>query len=632
LLLSVATANAQSAFLRVNQVGYNAHGSKRAYLMSVDAESGGSFAVRNSHGESVFSAPIIATEDQGAWGSFAHVYALDFDAVSQPGSYTIVVTAPDPATSLGFRVDHPARLFAAPLQNALFFYRNERDGPRFIPTPLRTAPAHLNDRQAKVYFTPVMTPDGNFDGDLAPTGAVINAAGGWWDAGDYLKFVETHSYTVALMLTGVRDFPDQMGRDSNDADFTAEARFGLDWLLKMWDDKRRILYYQVGIGAGNDTTLSDHDLWRLPDTDDTAGGADPMFRFIRNRPAFVNTAGGAGAKISPNLAGRLAADFALCFQIFKESDPDYARRCLLSAEHVFDLADTAPAGDLLTAAPFGFYPETEWRDDLEWGAIELYFALAHSDEDELPEGLPHENAAFYLKQAAHWAKAYITGPNDAADTLNLFDVSGLAHFELVRAIADAGHPHGLEVTRAELVADLKKALDNALAQAATDPFGFGFPWGTFDTTSHGAGLAVMASEYDFLTGSRTFGRFGRRWLANIFGANAWGTSLIVGDGGVFPHCMQHQVANLSGSLDGTPPVLRGAVVEGPNSFAATGTVDGMLDCPVDGVDVFAQFNGNGAVFQDNVQSFSTVEPAIDLGASSPLAFAWQIAHEPEDER
>jgi hypothetical protein len=39
---------------------------------------------------------------------------------------------------------------------------------------------------------------------------------------------------------------------------------------------------------------------------------------------------------------------------------------------------------------------------------------------------------------------------------------------------------------------------------------------------------------------------------------------------------------------------------------------------------FARFNGHGAVFVDDVQSYNTVEPAIDLTASSPLAFAWQI--------
>jgi peptidoglycan/xylan/chitin deacetylase (PgdA/CDA1 family) len=48
----------------------------------------------------------------------------------------------------------------------------------------------------------------------------------------------------------------------------------------------------------------------------------------------------------------------------------------------------------------------------------------------------------------------------------------------------------------------------------------------------------------------------------------------------------------------------------------------MVTCPANGVDVYAQFNNGKAVFQDNVQSYSTVEPAIDLTASSPLAFAW----------
>jgi endoglucanase len=51
----------------------------------------------------------------------------------------------------------------------------------------------------------------------------------------------------------------------------------------------------------------------------------------------------------------------------------------------------------------------------------------------------------------------------------------------------------------------------------------------------------------------------------------------------------------------------------------------MIACPANGVDVYAQFNGHGAQFLDNMQSFSNTEPAIDLTASSPLAFARQAA-------
>jgi endoglucanase len=529
------------------------------------------------------------------------------------------VTGPAAASSPAFTVGAAATIGAQPLRNALAFYQVQRDGSAFVPSALRTAAAHLNDAAAMTYTTPSVNRNGGFRGDLSPLGGTIDASGGWWDAGDYLKFLHASTYTDALLLTGVRDFPAQMGAGGS-ADFTSEARFGADWILRMWDDPSRTLYYQVGIGGGNGKTVSDHDIWRLPQADDTFGGSDPLYRYIRNRPVF--RAGPPGSLISPNLAGRTSAALALAYQVYRTSDPVFAGKALVAAEHIFDLANTSP-GQLLTAIPFEFYPESEWRDDLELGATELNKALAAGGT--LPSGLAHTSPAFYLSAAATWANAYITGPNDAADTLNLYDVSGLAHFELDRAITAAGNPAGLAVSHATLRADLKKALDGALAQGATDPFGFGFPWGVWDTTAHGAGLSVMASEYDQLTGTSTYAANADRWLANILGANGWGLSLIVGDGSTFPHCLQHQVANLAGSLDGSSPVLAGAAVEGPNGGATTGSLSGMRACPVNGVDVYAPFNGKTSQFKDNVESYSNTEPAIDLTATSPLAFARQAA-------
>jgi endoglucanase len=607
-----------AAFVRVNQVGYPATAMKRAYLMASVVETGATFSVNDPTGATVFSAPIGA--NLGSWSStYSNVYALDFDDVMTAGSYTISVSGPVPATSPSFRIDTGASVYATPLANALSFYQTERDGPDFIPNALRTAPGHLNDQTAMTYETPHVNPSGRFNGDLTPLGTRIDASGGWWDAGDYIKGVQTLGYTTDLLLVGVRDFPNQMGAGSATANFTAEAKFGTDWLLRMWDDPTRTFYYQVGIGTGNANTVGDHDIWRLPQEDDTFGGTDPRYRYIRNRPVF--RAGPPGSLISPNLAGRSAAAFGLCFQIYKTSDPAFADRCLLAGQHIFDLADTTPKGDLTTYIPFSFYPESEWRSDLELGAVELYRAVASGG---LPPGLPHTDSSFYLQQAAHWANAYITGPDDAEDTLNLYDVSGLAHYELHRAIGQAGNPAGLEVTQAALLADMKKALDGALAQAATDPFGFGFPWATWDTTSHGAGLSVMASEYNELSGTTTYAGLSGRWLDNILGANAWGSSFIIGNGSTFPHCPHHQVANLVGSLDGSPPVLAGAAVEGPNGTLYRGFQTGMRNCPPDDSDPFAQFNSR-AKFKDDIESFSTVEPAVDLTATSPLAFARQAA-------
>ena len=621
--LGAGLAHAASAYIRINQVGYTGSAPKRAYLMASGAETGATFSVKNSGGSTVYSAAVGTS--LGAWGTFTSVYALDFDSVSTAGTYTISVASPIGATSPAFKIDTAANLYSTPLANALYYYESERDGPKYIQNALRTAPGHLNDESATVYFTPTFNKRDNA-GALTATGAVIDASGGWWDAGDYMKFVETHSYTVAMMLVGVRDFPGQMGSGSSTSNFTAEAQFGLDWLQKMWADSSQTLYYQVAVASGGHAYVGDHDIWRLPQVDDTYQSCVSPYEYICHRPVFQNTAGGSGASISPNLAGRLAADFALCYKVFAASNSSYANQCLLSAEHVFALANTAPTGNLLTAGPYDFYPEVEWRDDLELGATELYFALQGATN--LPAGLPQTNPTYYLQQAATWANAYITGPNDAADTLNLYDVSGLAHFELYRAIALAGNPSGLATSQAALLADLQKQLNKAVTQAGTDPFGFGFPWNTYDTTSHGGGLVIMANEYDNLTNSTTYAAYASRWQANVLGANAWGTSLIVGDGDTFPLCMQHQVTNLVPMPPNGPPFLLGAAVEGPNSAASKGLLTGMVACPPNGVDQFAAFNGNGAVYKDNVQSYSTVEPAIDLTSSSFLAFSWNVAGAP----
>jgi endoglucanase len=612
-----APGGTPSAFVRVNQVGYPTTATKRAYLMASGVEAGATFSVR-AGATTVFSGPVGA--DLGSWSNgYPHVYALDFTPVTAAGSYTIAVTGPIAATSPVFRVATGTSLYAGAVANARNYYQVQRDGPNYVPSALRTAPAHLNDATAMTYLTPNVNSSGRFSGDLQALGVRIDASGGWFDAGDYLKFLHGAAYTAQLLMVGVRDFPNQMGAGAGGADLTAEARHGADWILRMWDDPSRTLYYQVGIGTGNAKTLGDHDIWRLPQADDTFGGTDPRYRYVRNRPVFRIAP--PGGLISPNMAGREAGALALCYQLFRVSDPAFANRCLVSAQHVYDLANTNPSGDLVTVIPFSFYPETEWRDDLELAAVELHRALVAAGGSP-PPGLAHTDPAFYLQQAAHWANAYITGPGDAADTLNLYDVAGLAHYELHRSITAAGSP-ALETTPAALLADLRKQLDRGTAQAATEPFGFGFPWATWDTTSHGAGLAVTASEYAALTGDTTYRQWAARWLGNILGANAWGLSLIVGTGTTYPKCPHHQLTNIAGSLDVTPPVLAGAAVEGPNSITGRGSVSGMRACPPGGGDAYAAFNGQGSKFLDNVESFPNTEPAIDLTAASPLAFAWQ---------
>ncbi len=325
-----------------------------------------------------------------------------------------------------------------------------------------------------------------------------------------------------------------------------------------------------------------------------------------------------GAPVPPNLAGRVAAAYALAAQVDAATKPALAKAELEQAVGVFNAAKTKQVRprDVVTALPHAFYPESSWRDDLELAGAEL--ALAG-------QVLHDPRARTWLDASAHWAHEYLA--NEAgADTLNLYDTSALAHADLIRAIRTAHNPPGLAVSEGRLLRDLRAQLERGMRRAAHDPLRSGVKYNDFDAAPHTFGLVATARLYRALTNSKTYDAFAtvqRNWA---LGGNPWGVSLMVGVGRNFPRCMQHVAANLSGSVNGRAPLLRGAIVNGPND--ATLFTDGLGDrfdtmrkCPANDRDRYATFTGHGSRFVDDVRSWQTVEPAIDFDAAAALAFA-----------
>ena len=324
------------------------------------------------------------------------------------------------------------------------------------------------------------------DPDLTKIGGPVDVEGGWADAGDYLKFTHSSAYNDVVLFTSARLLGARAPQSLVD-----EARYGLTWLDKMWDESSLTLHLQVGLGSGNKqgTFIGDHDGWRLPEADDH--DTDPLHRYVAHRP--VLDAAPAGQPISPNLAGRVSAAFALASQ--QEADPVKALALLGKAQGLYArAATTAPPKPLVTALPHAFYPESVWQDDMELGGAEIARAAQRL-------GLA---AAPYLASSAHWAKRYLK--LRSGDTLNLYDVGALAHASLADAMAEV--PHGnLEVTRRQLTRDLARQLQIGVRQARHDPFGAPVDVTEFDANSHSFGLVASAALYERLTGSHRFRSF-----------------------------------------------------------------------------------------------------------------------------
>jgi endoglucanase len=615
LILSITAADrpAIAAQVRVDQGGYAPGETKMAYLMAGAAVSGEKFAVLDAKNRTVLSG-AVGSKSRGAWnGGYRAVYPIDLSELGRTGTYRIKVTGAATAESPAFTVRSEQDLYGRLVRDGVTFYQTQRDGKDVIKGALDRKPSHLDDAHAGVYRTPTfVTDDIIAESDLTRLGGsgTVNVEGGWFDAGDYLKFTHSTAYGAIDLLAAQR----AMGRAAPSA-LGAEARHGIDWLDKMWDQKSKTLYLQVGIGSGNDagTFLGDHDLWRLPEEDDA--DTDPDARYATShRPVFEAAA--PGAPISPNLAGRVAAAFALAAQ---QDPPARALAELKAATSLYAQAAVKnPPSQLTTALPFDFYPEDTWHDDMELAAAEI--ALAG-------QRLHQPGTGRFISQAAGFAKGYLAG--ETGDTFNLYDVSALAHTDLIAAI-DHASDRGLAVSRGRLVADLKRQVKTGATRSAADPFRAGGIYTDFDVDSHTFGLIATEAMYRSVSGDRSFDAYATAQRDWLLGANAWGTSFMVGEGSTFPDCTQHQVANLSGSVDGSRPVLTGAVVNGPNdpSLFSDGLgdyQDGMVACPPDGSDPYAGFNRDDSRFVDDVRAWQTDEPALDMTGAAIIGAALQSA-------
>ena len=601
--------------VRVNQVGYPSGGPKVAFVMLAKRVAAVRFEITTPYGVAYHG---TSTDDRGSWNSaYRAVYQLGFSGLSVPGIYRVEVTSPVTAVSPAFVVGTGAQLYRQLVDNAVQYFTSERDGPDVVPSVLGRQPANLTDESASIYAAPAYDGNDNLLGKLKKIGGPVDVAGGWFDAGGgYEKFAYTASYADALMLVAARALSNQQGPGSYPA-LQPEADFGLQWITRLWNPGRKVLYAQVGIGNGNasNTIQGDYNFWFLPQAEDRmnvsrGGNPGPTAYFVKYRPVFE--AAPPGKPVSPNLAGRFAADFALGAQLSAGSDPAQAQRLLGLARGVYAMAKTTNVGQLVTAFPHDYYPATQWKSDMLWGAAEM--ALA----DEAV-GAPAGRLRADLATAARWARAYIAQGHPAdGDTFNLYDDGAVAEAELLQAMQQAGID---PIAPGALLGDLAAQLRAGEDQSRGDPFALGTQLGASDASPHAFGLFITDALYQKYGGSRAFESFAQQQLNIALGANAWGSSFVVGAGTVFPHCMQSEIANLAGSLTGRGDIQLGATTDGPSSignFVGLGTVPGMRACSAGR---FAPFNTTTAGYEDNVVSWPSVEPAADYSAASLFAFA-----------
>lgn len=548
--------------IRVNLLGYTPSGSKTAVWATKGAALPDSFSLVNAdNGQTVLRSG--SGTDFGAYGPFRHTLRLDFSRFTRPGTYYLQAGA---GRSPRFRI--AGDVYAGTADFCLQYLRQQRSG--YNP--------YLKDS--------CHTADGYTLYGPMPDSTRIDVWGGWHDASDYLQYVTTSATTTYYLLAAARDFPgifldscaaNGLGGANGMPDVLDEARWGLDWLLKM-HPRPDWMFNQIADDR-------DHAGFRLPNEDTVnygLGRARPVY-FCSGEPQglgkYRNHSTGTAST-----AGKFAAAFALGEALFTDSDPAYARLLKARSFSAYRFGEAHP-GVCQTApnkAPY-YYMEDDWHDDMELAAAMLWRMTG--------ENRYRQAARAHAAEAAHkpWMGA------DTASHYQWYPFYNAGHYEL------ASQEQATE--RERLIGYYRDGLAAVWQQARGNAFYRGIPfiWCSNNLT---AAFAIQCRLYRRLSGDSSYLPLEQACIDWLLGCNPWGTTMVVdlpagGDHPADPHSAFSHLHHYP---------VSGGLVDGP----VYGSIySGLIGVHLSGPDAYEPFQSALAVYHDDWADYSTNEPTTD---------------------
>src|SRR5260221_10666806 len=351
--LAVTKKDEAQSWIRINQLGYTPGGVKVAVWCSKNSQQVKTFQLVDAATKKfVFSAG--RGKMFGAYGPFKQTCRLNFSSFKKPGRYYLQADeAKSPEFTIGTDVYKGAADFC------LRYMRQQRSGFN----PFLKDSCHIHDGYV-LYGEKAGIKDSTH----------IDVVGGWHDASDYLQYSATSANATYHLLMAYRDFPKLFtdeklanGLDGKNgiAAVLDEAKWGLDWLLKM-HPKDDWMFNQVGDDR-------DHQGMRIPKEDSFYGrGYERPVYFVsgeqQQRGKFMNNTTGTSST-----AGKFSSAFSLGHSLFKNLDIGYAKLLLNKSFSSLNMGYNKP-GFCQTASvrsPY-IYAEENWQDDMELAYASFY--------------------------------------------------------------------------------------------------------------------------------------------------------------------------------------------------------------------------------------------------------------------
>ncbi|MEV1009406.1 glycoside hydrolase family 9 protein [Streptomyces sp. NPDC049881] len=554
--------------VRVNQVGYLTTGPKEGTFVT-EATAAQGWSLRDADGTQVATG---TTTPRGVDPiSEQNVHTFDFSSVTEAGDgYTVVIGE---AVSEPFSIGDG--LYDGLRDDALAFFYHQRSG-------IAIDAALVGQEYARPAGHANVAPNQGDDNVPCQPGVCdyrLDAAGGWYDAGDHGKYVVNGGISVAQLLSAFERDGAELGdsslavpeRGNGVPDLLDEARWELDFLTAMQ------------VPAGEELAgmahhkLHDRQWTALP----TRPDQDTQLREL-HPPSTAATL-------------NLAAAAAQGARLFEPYDAAYAAELLDAAETAWDAALAHPAvyADPNDATGGGAYSDNDVSDEFFWAAAELFITTGGADYRQAVTGseLWGDGDALFPSGGFSWGSTAALGALDLATVDNGLSASELAS---VRS-AVTGAADGF--------ADSAQGAAYGLPLAPEDDF----VWGSNSQVLNN--VVVLATAYD-LTEDAAYRDAALTGLDYILGRNPLNLSYVTGYGERDVENQHHRFwANqLNASLPHPPA---GSLAGGPNSALQDPIAEDLL-----------QGCAPAMCYVDHIESYATNEVTVNWNAPLAWAAAW----------
>jgi endoglucanase len=540
--LTASSASAQT-HIRHNAAGYSPGREIRLVVMSAEDLAGEPWSLAREG--QLLEVGRFRTVDagRGPHTPFAYNYGVRLPAgLAGPGIYEFTAGK----TSVPLRVAE--RPYEALLHAPLVHLRRMRSGPEVVPP---RKPSHPGDAAAPVWIPRGDPAEGAWQVD--PAGRKVDVEGGWYDAGDQLKFTLNIAYTSYHLLLAYdlspALFEGQRG-PSGLPEVLEEARHGLEWLMKV-HPSAELFVVQVGDERDHNQPA------RLPENDALDG----------RRPAL-------SALSRVHLASASAA-LAMGAHVWKlRGDGREAARYLAMAERLF--ARLERPDTILTAFERGkvndFYRDDSSEDQTALAATRLYRLTHNPHYREVAENAAPGPASGPSWSQWHWSAnlAMVQVFDDRAAAKRLLEETAGA----VRHARKEGQPWGLPA---------------------------GYVWASLHRWIE-AGVAARLCAV-VVEPCRDRDRLFEDMLDYTFGRNNWGVSFLFTE--ELPNTVRNIYSPAYRLLDLFPT---GALSEGPGNRDGHERLSRYFQIAAD--DPFHRFNTEAGVFFDNATDFMCQEATI----------------------